>query len=148
MNSQIRILRFCHHSREHFKNMGCNTSSLTLAKIVLSVNKQSQNRNVLKWVVQFKFGQKLWGDLFKVSRCCNQSRDHLRNVNCSDSCLIFAKINISINRQPQSRNSLKSTFQIKFEQTLWSHCFKRLRFLSFTWPFQKCRRYYFQFDIR
>ena len=43
---------------------------------------------------------KLWDDQFKMLAFSFQSRDYLKNVDCSTFSLIFSNIDLSINKQP------------------------------------------------
>ena len=51
-------------------------------------------------MVQIKFEQKLWTHFFKVLPFWYQLPGHFKNVDCSTSSLLFAKLDFSAYKRP------------------------------------------------
>ena len=97
-SQSFKILIFWYQWRDNFQNVDCSTSGLIYAQFDLSTNKQPPKENPFISMARTKCGQKSWSHFFKISTFLYQSRDHLKNVRCSTSSLIFAKFDILANK--------------------------------------------------
>ena len=69
-------------------------------------------------MVHIKFGLTLQSNFIEVSTFSYQSRDHLKNVDYSPSCLIFAEFDPSTIKRPYKKNYFISMVQTKYGQEL------------------------------